>query len=124
MAWVSVDKSLGQTKIWDRRAAATRIGNFCVIDSENPVKTIHTLHSKWVATNCPPGECWEIDGLPVFDEDWRLHITAKPPRTIEDVKQDIVDRSVYLYGDDSVIQKSHHRTMEVLVAEYKSLLNK
>ena len=92
--YVSVDRTGPDVIVWDRPVRADGDGDFCRNCQGNPDNYIGRFHKGSVATDCPPGECREIEG------GFPLVIPTVKPRTVQDVKEEIVQKAVvYLLPD-------------------------
>ena len=119
--WVSVDKYASDVTIWDRPVNPDRDGDFCVSSNGNPGAYVRRFKKRDVSTECPPGECREMSDLPFFNEALIVVIPTVKPRTVEDVKEEIIKVLGEWVDEPGEPASSHGRRMTVLIHELRAL---
>ena len=113
--YVSVDRTGPDVIVWDRPVRADGDGDFCRNCQGNPDNYIGRFHKGSVATDCPPGECREIEG------GFPLVIPTVKPRTVQDVKEEIVQKAVVYFEGIEEWRSREGNELRMLANELRAL---
>ena len=116
--YVSVDRNDGWVKLWTEERLHNGHGIFLYLGHDGP---IISSNGKKIATDCHRGECREVAGESLAVRHGKLVIPTVKPRTVEDVKEEIVQKSVAYFGDADLWSSQGGGNLATLVAELRDL---